>query len=155
MFLMGEVDPPNAKKDLALKAKSDHKSKEKNKCKAPSPSSNDDEASEDTSDKDGDVELALLMRKTSKMMSRLNKKGYNYDPKKNQFCIRRNNDNAKKMCYNCGKYEHLFYDYPEPSKLNKKQDDDDNQNKHSKKSPEKGRYQGFSWRVDHRWRILK
>ena len=38
MFLMGEVDPPNAKKDLALKAKSDHKFKKKNKCKAPSPS---------------------------------------------------------------------------------------------------------------------
>ena len=74
MFLMGEVDPPNAKKDLALKAKSDHKSKKKNKCKAPSQSSSDDEASKNSSDEDGDVELALLMRKTSKMMSRLNKK---------------------------------------------------------------------------------
>ena len=126
MFLMGEVDPPNAKKGLALKAKSDHKSKKKNKCKAPSPNSSDDEASEDSSDEDGDVELALLMRKTSKMMSRLNKKGYNYDPKKNKFRTRKSNDNAKKMCYNCGKYGHLSYDCPEPSKLNKKQDDDDN-----------------------------
>ena len=47
MFLLGEVDPPQAKKDLALKAKSDHKSKKKNKCKALSPSSNDDEASDE------------------------------------------------------------------------------------------------------------
>ena len=130
---MGEVDPPQTKKDLALKAKSDHKSKKKNKCKAPSPSLSDEEASENSSDEDGDVELALLMRKTPKMMSRLNKKWYNYDPKKNKFRTRRNNDNAKKMCYNYGKYGHLSYDCPEPSKLNKKQDDDDNQNKHSKK----------------------
>ena len=62
MFLLGEVDPPQTKKDLALKAKSDHKSKKKNKCKAPSPSSSDEEASENSSDEDGDVELALLMR---------------------------------------------------------------------------------------------
>ena len=85
MFLLGEIDPPQAKKDLALKAKSEHKSKKKNKSKAPSPSSSDDEASEESSDVDGDIELALLMRKTTKMMSRLNKKGYNYDPKKNKF----------------------------------------------------------------------
>ena len=85
MFLLGEVDPPQDKRDLALKAKSDHKSKKKNKCKAPSPSSSEDEANEDSSDEDGDVELALLMRKTSKMMSRLNKRGYNYDPKKKKI----------------------------------------------------------------------
>ena len=35
MFLMGEVDPPNAKKDLALKAKSDHKSKKKTSARLP------------------------------------------------------------------------------------------------------------------------
>ena len=46
MFFLGEIDPPQAKKDLALKAKSEHKSKKKNKGKAPSPSSSDDEASE-------------------------------------------------------------------------------------------------------------
>ena len=76
MFLLGEIDPPQDKKDLALKAKSEHKSKKKNKSKTPSLSSSDDEASEESSDVDGDIELALLMRKTTKMMSRLNKKGY-------------------------------------------------------------------------------
>ena len=120
MFLLGKIDPPQGKKDLALKAKSEHKSKKKNKSKAPSPSSSDDEASEESSDVDGDIELALLMRKTTKMMSRLNKKGYNYDPKKNKFYTWRNQDNTNKMCYNCGKYEHLSYDCPEPIKPNKK-----------------------------------
>ena len=120
MFLLGEVDPPQDKRDLALKAKSDHKSKKKNKCKVPSPSSSEDEANEDSSDEDGDVELALLMRKTSMMMSRLNKRGYNYDPKKIKFRTRKSNDNVKKICYNCGKYDHFSYDGPEPSKLNKK-----------------------------------
>jgi hypothetical protein len=62
MFLMGEIKPPQAKKDIALKAKSDHKSKKKNKCKTPPSSSSEDEASHDSSDEegDGDVELALL-----------------------------------------------------------------------------------------------
>ena len=98
MFLLGEIDPPQATKDLALKAKSEHKSKNKNKGKAPSPSSSDDEASEESSDVDGDIELALLMRKTSKIMSRLNKRGYNYDPKKNKFRTRKSKDNVKKVC---------------------------------------------------------
>ena len=130
MFLLGEVDPPQAKKDLALKAKSDHKSRKKNKCKAPPSSSSDDEASNEENDED--MELAFLMRKTTKMMSKLNKKGYNYDPKKNKFRARKNKDDAKKICYNCGKYGHLSYDCPEPSKLNKKQKDNDYRHKHKK-----------------------
>ena len=114
--------------------------RKKNKCKVPSPSSSEDEANEDSSDEDGDVELALLMRKTSKMMSRSNKRGYNYDPKKNKFRTRKSKENVKKICYNCGKYGHLSYDCPEPSKLNKKQEDGDNQYKTSKKSHEKKDY---------------
>lgn len=87
VFLMGDIEPPQTKKDLALKAKNDHKSKKRNKCKTPPSSSSNDEASDDSNEDDGngDEELALLMRKTTKMMSRLNKKRYNYDPKKNKF----------------------------------------------------------------------
>lgn len=82
MFLLGEIDPPQAKGDLALKAKGEHKSNKKSKGKAPMSSSS--EASDDSSDEDGDedTKLALLMRKTTKLMSRLNKKGYNFDQKK-------------------------------------------------------------------------
>lgn len=72
MFLIGEIKPPQAKK---------------NKRKPPPSSSSDDEASNDLSneDEEEDTKLALLMRKTTKMLSKLNKKGYNYDPKKNEF----------------------------------------------------------------------
>ena len=41
------------------------------------------------------------------------------------------------MCYNCRKYGHLLYDCPEPIKPNKKQEDEGNQHKHSRKSHEK------------------
>ena len=49
------------------------------------------EASDDSSDEDGDedTKLALLMRKTTKLMSRSNKKGYNFNPKKIKFCTRK------------------------------------------------------------------
>ena len=60
MFLMGEFKPPQAKKNLALKAKSDHKSKKNNKCKAPPSSSSDDEASDDSNNEDGHEIWSLL-----------------------------------------------------------------------------------------------
>ena len=74
------------------------------------------EASDDSSDEDGDEDtnLALLMRKTTKLMSRLNEKGYNFDPKRNKFRTRKTKDAIKKKCYNCGKYGHLSYDCQEP-----------------------------------------
>ena len=82
MFLMGEIEPPQAKGDLALKAKGEHKSNKKSKGKAPISSSS--EVSDDSSDEEGDedTKLALLMRNTTKLMSRLNKKGHNFDPRK-------------------------------------------------------------------------
>ena len=129
IFLLGEIDPPQAKGDLALKAKGEHKSSKKSQGKALMPSSS--EVSDDSSDKDGDedTKLALLMKKTTKLMSRLNKNGYNFDPKKNKFHTRKPKDNLKKICYVCGKYGHLSYDCPQES--NKKQDVD-NQSRHKK-----------------------
>ena len=85
MFLLSEIDPPQAKGDLALKAKGEHKSNKKSKGKAPMSSSS--EASDEKGDED--TKLALPMRKTTKLMSRLNKKGYNFDPKKIKFRTRK------------------------------------------------------------------
>ena len=115
MFILGEIDPPQAKGDLALKGKGENKSSKKSKGKAPMSSSS--EASDDSSDEDGDedTKLTLLMRKTTKLMSRLNKKGYNFDPKKNKFRTRKPKDNLKKICYICGKNDHLSYDCPQES----------------------------------------
>ena len=41
MFLMGEIEPPQAKGDLAFKAKGEHKTKKKSKGKAPQTSSSE------------------------------------------------------------------------------------------------------------------
>ena len=50
MFLLGEIDPPQAKGDLALKAKGEHKSSKKSQGKALMPSSS--EVSDDSSDEE-------------------------------------------------------------------------------------------------------
>ena len=55
MFLMGEIEPPQVKGDLALKAKGEQKSK-KSKGKAPQTSSS--EAIDDSSDDDSDNNLS-------------------------------------------------------------------------------------------------
>jgi hypothetical protein len=77
MFMMEDMESStshsSAKKDLALKASEKGKSKKIN-AKPP--------ASEAESD---DAKLALLMRRTTRMLSKIGKKGYNYDPKKQNF----------------------------------------------------------------------
>ncbi|XP_025825200.1 uncharacterized protein LOC112900569 [Panicum hallii] len=80
------------------------------------------------------------------MMSRFNKKGYNYDPKKNKFRTRRNKEGGNKKCYNCGKYDHISYDCPEPSRINKKHEDEGNQYKHKKKDYEKSDHKKKSFK---------
>ena len=50
MFLMGEIEPPQVKGDLAFKAKGEHKTKKKSKGKAPQTSLS--EASDESSDEE-------------------------------------------------------------------------------------------------------
>jgi hypothetical protein len=74
----------SAKKDLALNASDKGKSK-KIKEKAPSSSSESDDPSDSSEAESDDDKLALLMRKTTRMLFKIGKKGYNYDPKKQKF----------------------------------------------------------------------
>ena len=117
MFLFGEQEESSTKKNLALKAKMVDKKK---KVKLPSSSEDDDDDDQDDeSDDDSDTELALLMRRTTRMISKFAKKGYNYDPKKNKFRSRKfgkPGGGEKKKCYNCGEFGHLSYDCPHPDK---------------------------------------
>jgi hypothetical protein len=132
MFMMEDMESStphsSAKKDLALKASEKIKSKKTN---AKPPSSSESEGKSDSGKVESDdAKLALLMKRTTRMLSKIGKKGYNYDPKKQKFrASRRNCEGSNRKCYNCGSYDHLSYDCPKPNKRvsssSKKNDEDD------------------------------
>jgi hypothetical protein len=82
------------------------------------------------------------MRKTTRMLSKIGKKGYNYDPKRQKFrSSRRSGEGSNRKCYNCGSYDHLSYDCPKPDKRvsnsSKKNDEDDKNAKYYEKNSSK------------------
>jgi hypothetical protein len=110
MFMMEDMESStshsSAKKDLALKASEKIKSKKTN-AKPPSSSESEDKSDSSEAESD-DAKLALLMKRTTRMLSKIGKKGYNYDPKKQKFrASRRNGEGSNRKCYNCGSYDHL------------------------------------------------
>jgi hypothetical protein len=120
MFMMKDMESStshsSAKKDLALKVSEKGKSK-KIKEKAPSSSSESEDPSDSSEAESDDAKLALLMRKITRMLSKIGKKGYNCDPKKQKFrSSRRSGEGSNRKCYNCGSYEYLSYDCPKPDK---------------------------------------
>jgi hypothetical protein len=131
----------SAKKDLALKASEKGKSK-KIKEKAPSSSSESEDPSDSSEAESDDAKLALLMTKTTRMLSKIGKKGYNYDPKKPKFLSsRRSGEGSNRKCYNYDSYDHLSYDCPKPDNRvpnsSKKNDEDDKDAKYYKKKSSK------------------
>jgi hypothetical protein len=142
MFMMEDMESStshsSAKKDLALKASEKAKSKKIN-AKPPSSSSESEDKSDSSEAESDDAKLALLMKRTTRMLSKIGKKGYNYDPKKQKFrASRRSGEGSNRKCYNCGSYDHLSYDCPKPDKrvssTSKKNDEDDKDAKYYKKS---------------------
>jgi hypothetical protein len=110
MFMMEDMESStshsSAKKDLALKASEKIKSKKTN-AKPPSSSESEDKSDSSEAESD-DAKLALLMKRITRMLSKIGKKGYNYDPKKQKFrASRRNGEGSNMKCYNCGSYDHL------------------------------------------------
>jgi hypothetical protein len=82
------------------------------------------------------------MKRTTRMLSKIGKKGYNYNPKKQKFrASRRSGEGSNWKCYNCESYDHLSYDCPKPDKrvssTSKKNDEDDKDAKYYKKSSSK------------------
>ena len=53
--------------------------------KQESSSSNEEEDHHESSSDDEDGELALMMRKFTRLRDKINKKGYNFDPKRRMF----------------------------------------------------------------------
>jgi hypothetical protein len=144
MFMMEDMESSAshsiAKKDLTLEASEKIKFKKTN-AKPPSSSQSEDKSDSGEAESD-DAKLALLMKKTTRMLSKIDKKGYNYDPKKQKFrASRRSGEGSNTKCYTCGSYDHLSYDCPKPNKRvsrsSKKNDEDDKDAKYYKSSTKK------------------
>ena len=76
-------------KDLAFKA-----SQEKGKARLEYESSSEDEVDDES--------LALMVKKTAKMLKKLNKSGIKFDGKKKFFTSSRRKPISEMDCYNCG-----------------------------------------------------
>jgi hypothetical protein len=95
------------KKDLAFKARHDKK-KKKSQAMIVHESSSE-------SDID-DASLALIVKKTTKMLKKLNKSVIKFDGKKKFFTSSKRKPISKMYCYNCGELGHLAHQCPKPPK---------------------------------------
>ena len=64
-----------------------------------------------------------MMRKFTRLNDKINKKGFNFDPKRRMF--RPWGDVKNRNCYNCGEKGHIAPNCPKPDKRKK-----DNKSKH-------------------------
>jgi hypothetical protein len=127
-----EGSSSSKKKDLPFKVSHEKRSKEK----VDPDSSSDDEVD--------DASLALMVRKTVKMLKKLNKNGVKFDGKKKKFFTSSRRKLISEMdCYNCGELDHLAHQCPNPKKDKYKKkykgkkddssdDDDDDEKKKNK-----------------------
>jgi hypothetical protein len=102
-----EGSSSSKKKDLAFKASHDKK-KKKSQAMIMHESSSE-------SDID-DASLALMVRKTTKMLKKLNKSGIKFDGKKKFFTSSKRKLISEMVCYNCGELGHLAHQCPKPPK---------------------------------------
>jgi hypothetical protein len=111
------------KKVLALKASQEKKGKTKVLVE------------EESSSDDGlDTNIALMVRKTTKMLKKLNREGIKFDSKKNFFSSKRKLI-SEMDCYNCGELGHLAHQCTKPKKnkfKGKKDDESDDEKMENK-----------------------
>jgi hypothetical protein len=100
-----EASSSSKKNDLAFKASHEKRSKEE----IAHNSSSDDEVD--------DASLALMVRKTAKMLKKLNKNGVKFDGKKKKFFTSSRRKLISEIdCYNYGELGHLAHQCPKPKK---------------------------------------
>ena len=114
------------KKDFAFKANQE----KRGKARVDHDSSSDDEID--------DARLAFMVRRTTKMLKKLNKNGVKFDGKKKKFFTSNKRKPISEIdCYNCGELGHLAHQYPKPKKdkYKKKNKDkkDDSSDEYDKK----------------------
>lgn len=134
MFEYGDLDDSSSKKKaIAFKASQDKKKKAK--CE----SSDGEEGDDD----DSDNEMALLMRKTTRMLKKLNKGGYEFDSSKKKFTpINRSLANVD--CFNCGELGHMAHQCTKPKKnKNKSKSKSDDKKNNKTKKDDKSRRKFF------------
>jgi hypothetical protein len=96
------------KKDLAFKASHD---KKKKKSQAMIVHETSSESNID------DASLALIVKKTTKMLKKLNKSDIKFDGKKKKFFTSSKRKPISEIdCYNCGELGHLAHQCPKPPK---------------------------------------
>jgi hypothetical protein len=109
------------RKDLALKANQERKGKSKVQIEEKS-SSNDNL----------DANIALMVRKTTKMLKKLNRKGIKFDLIKKKFFSSKRKPISEMDCYNCRELGHLAHQCNRPKKNKfkaKKEDNNDDEKK--------------------------
>src|SRR6185312_7226926 len=114
MGILGMSEEPTTSKSIALKTKANKPRKLKMIKQESSSSNEEDDHHESSSDDEDDGELALMMRKFTRLSDKINKKGYNFDPKRKMF--RPREDVKNKTCYNCGEKGHISQVAPSRTK---------------------------------------
>jgi hypothetical protein len=86
------------KRYLALKASQEKKCKTKIQVEE-----------ESSSDDDLNTNIALMVRKTTKMLKKLNRKGIKFDSRKKKFFSSKRKPVSEMDCYNCGELDQLSH----------------------------------------------
>jgi hypothetical protein len=113
------------RKDLALKVSQEKKGKAKMQVEE-----------ESSSDDDLDANIALMVRKTTKMLNKLNREGIKFDSRKKKFFSSKRKPISEMECYNCGELGRLAHQCNKPKKnkfKGKKHDDSDDEKNKEKK----------------------
>jgi hypothetical protein len=112
------------RKDLALKDSQEKKGKAKMQVEK-----------ESSSDDDLDANIALMVRKTTKILKKLNREGIKFDSRKKKLFPSKRKPISEMDCYNYGELGHLAHQCNKPKKnkfKGKKNDDSDDEKKEKK-----------------------